>query len=257
MLADADIRAALDAMMNAFDVPQVPLHAIKRRAAMPRATRRNSSVALRAVSAAAAALVVVLTISPARTLGWITSAEERIARILQWAPPPPPPKALEPSIAARTGDLAQIQARVSFRIVPPSGLPSGVIRERLWTTPTLVYSKVTRKWSKGEPEVWFGFDRSRGRSFALAAERFDPRFGPPPALMFEDDSTGGRMLVKHRHFAWRNGTQLMTVDEDPSLGAGEIEAIRTAMGGVPIRGAVTARELNEGTLIRRIVVAAP
>ena len=165
MLADAAIRAALDAMMNAFDVPQVPLHAIKRRAAMPRATAGTSSVALRAVSAAAAALVVVLTISPARTLGWIASAEERIARILQWAPPPPPPKALEPSIAARTGDLAQIQARVSFRIVPPSGLPSGVIRERLWTTPTLVYSKVTRNGRRASPRCGLvSIDRAAGRS---------------------------------------------------------------------------------------------
>jgi hypothetical protein len=39
--------------------------------------------------------------------------------------------------------------------------------------------------------------------------------------------------------------------------AREIVAIRTAMGGVPIRGAATARELNGGTLIRQIVVAAP
>ena len=257
MLADADIRVALDAMMNAFEVPQVSLHAIARRVATPRTQRRNVPPALRAVLAAVAALVVVVTISPTRTVGWITSAGERIAQVLRWTPPPPPPKALVPSIVAHTGNLAQIQARVSFRIVPPSGLPSDVVRERLWTTPTLVYSKVTRKWSKGEPEVWFGFDRSRGRSFALAAQRFDPRFGPPPAFMFEDDSTGGRMLVKHRNFAWRNGAQLMTVNEDPSLGASEIEAIRTAMGGVPIRGAATARELNEGKLIRQIVVAAP
>lgn len=157
----------------------------------------------------------------------------------------------------RYGTLEAAQRRVSFRIVPPAGLPPDVTRERIWTTPTLVYSKVTHRWSKGDAVVTFSFDRLRGRTFTLLAERFDPRFGPPPAYVFEDDSTGGRMLVKHRHFAWRNGDQMMSANQDQTIGAAEIEAVRKAMAGIPLPEAVTAHELNEGTLERLVHVGEP
>ena len=60
------------------------------------------------------------------------------------------------------------------------------------------------------------------------------------------------MLVKHRNFTWRNGSQEMSATESRDLSAAEIEAVRTAMGGITISGATTAHELNEGTLIQRI-----
>ena len=141
--------------------------------------------------------------------------------------------------------------------MPPAGIPDDVTRERIWTTPTLVYSKVTHRWSKGDPEVFFSYDRARGRSFVILANRYDRRFGPPPQYMYEDDSTGGRMLLRHRNFAWRNGDQEMGAIESPDVSAAAIETIRDTMHGVAIPPARTRAELHSGTLVKRIYLLAP
>lgn len=264
MHADVKIRRAFGEMMRAIDVPPAPLAEIMKRTLLERTDRRQPPFLLRFVVAAAVIVAVIFAISPSKTLGVIQIAQERIARIMLWTPPPSPPKNLNASdesdaarFASETLRLAGAQARVSFTIVPPRGLPNDVVRERLTLAPTLVYSKVTRSWSKGKPDLSFLFYRTRGRVFTIFAERYDPRFGPPPAYMFENDSTGGRMLVKHRNFSWRNGDQQMSATVGPEISAGEIEAIRDAMRGVAIPGAVTRARLNAGTLEKRVRIAGP
>lgn len=251
MHTDSQIRSAFEAMMHGFDVPPVPAADIKRRIARPTPIRRRS-VLLRVAAAAAIIAAIPFAISPSQTVALIESTGQRLADIMLWTPPPPPPKSLVATDRAEVATLASAQARVSFRIVPPSGLPRDVTSQRITLLPTLVYSKITHRWSRGEPVVAFDFKRTRGREFGLVAEPYDQRFGPPPAFIFEDDSTGGRMLVKHRNFAWRNGDQMMSMSEDSNISAAEIEAIRAAMGGIPIPGTATKEGLNSGTLIKRI-----
>lgn len=251
MHADSQIRSAFQAMMLGFDVPPLPMTGITRRIADPTPIRERLTL-LRAAVAAAILVAIPFAISPSKTVALIESTGRRLADIVLWTPPPPPPKALVVTDRAEVVDLASAQARVSFRIVPPSGLPSDVTSQRITLLPTLVYSKITHRWSRGEPVVAYDFKRTRGREIGLIAERYDVRFGPPPAFMFEDDSTGGRMLVKHRHFAWRNGDQMMSTSQNRDVSATEIQAIRDTMGGVPIPGATTRSELNSGTLIKRI-----
>jgi hypothetical protein len=257
MLADAQIAQALTAMMQEIEAPTVPLAGIRRRIASQTHRRRSPQVLRIALSAAAAAIALAFVAFPSVTFGLVQTAEQRLAGILQWTPPPPPTDSLSSKISSHSADIASAQSRVSFKLVPPAGLPSDVTHERIWTTPVLVYSKVTHAWSKGDPEVTFVYDRTRSRSFVVITDRYDPRFGPPPRYMYENDSTGGRMLVKHRNFTWRNGDQETGVTESTDLSAAEIEAIRTAMRGTPIPPAQSRAELNSGTLVKQIYLLQP
>jgi len=256
MYDEARLAATFHSMVGATAVPQLPLAAITRRATTS-VPRSYGISLLRRGFAAAVLIALVLWAFRGNTPAFVRAVESRIAAELQWTPPPPAPASLSASIAPRTADLVSAQRRVSFHIVPPAGLPADVTGTRMWTTPVLVYSKVTHAWSKGEPEITFAYGRSGGRSFELIADRYDPRFGPPPKFMFEDDSSGGRYLVKHRNFAWRNGDQAMGATESAGLSAVEIKTIRDAMRAVPIPPAQTAAALQSGTLVKQILLKAP
>lgn len=92
------------------------------------------------------------------------------------------------------------------------------------------------------------------------ADRFDPQSGFPPKYMFEakDDAapSGHPVLVKHEHFAWRNGNQVMSVSEGDGISAKQIEAIQVAMHGVVLH----RRELHapdSGTSFELHVIRKP
>lgn len=256
MYDDARLAAAFRSMVAGTAAPVPPLAAIGRRLAAVAPPSRGGPV-LRLGIAAALLIVLVLVAIRGNTSAFVQTVGSRIAAVLQWTPPPLPPASLSVSIVPRTADIADAQRRVSFRIVPPAGLPADITRVRMWTAPVLVYSKVTHSWSKGEPEITFAYERAGGRSFELIADRYDPRFGPPPRFMFEDDSSGRRYLVKHRNFAWRNGDQAMGATEGAGISAAEIETIRGAMRAVAIPTARTAADLQSGTLVKQILLKAP
>ncbi|MEO6835635.1 MAG: hypothetical protein ABI231_06990, partial [Candidatus Tumulicola sp.] len=156
---------------------------------------------------------------------------------------PAAPASLKSSLKSQTVTLATAQSRVRFTIVPPAGLPKDVVSEKIVTTPTGVFSKATHAWRVGSPALTFTYRRAGGNTFVLLADRYDPQDGLPPKYMFEalDPAPDGRpVLVKHEHFAWRNGSQVMSVNAGEGLSAAEIGSIRLAMHGV----ALLRRELH-------------
>ena len=118
-----------------------------------------------------------------------------------------------------------------FTILPPVDVPLDATLTAVRLTTVLLYSNVTHKWSKDAPAVWFLYRRSNGQTFELTADVYDPRTGPPGRYMFEGiDLPGGRTkLIKHEHFEWRNGDQVMLATAGEGITAAEIVAIRTGM----------------------------
>lgn len=259
MFTDARITAALQTMVHGIDAPTVPLSEIQRKISQPQPVQRHSSrYSIIGTAAAAAALLVVAF--PSIAPGFVQSVEARIAAVLQWQPPPPPPQWLTSAMSSQTATLATAQSRVPFKIVPPAGLPADIVSAKILTTSTVLYSKATHSWRKGTPDVAFTYRRADGRSFTLLADQFDPQAGPPPKYMFQDmgPAPDGRpVLVKHEHFAWRNGNQVMTVSEDDNISAREIEGIRVAMGGVALPRAETRRALDSRTSIKLHLIPKP
>jgi len=237
MSADARIRSAFEAMMAEIDVPAVPLTAIATKVLLPQPAPPRRSWTLVAVAAAAAVLLVLGL--PAMAPGFVQSAAQRIAAILQWTPPPRAPQSVLDAMRVRSGDLASAQARVPFTIVAPKGLPSDVVSETIHTTTPGVYSNATRTWSTGPASVFFVYRRSGGRSFMLLASRYDPADEAPSKYTFEDmdkKRNGQEVIVRRDKFVWRNGDQVTTANTGDGIDAAEIDAIRAAMGGTPIPG---------------------
>lgn len=249
MLTDARLAAALDTILRDIEAPPVPLAAIRQRVARaqprPRAALRFY---LPACAATAALLVFALTaIAP----GFTQTIEAQIEAILQWKPPPPPPFAVDSAMRSQNGTLAAAQSRVSFRIVPPAGLPKDVVSERIVTTPAGAYSKITHSWSVGSPAVTFTYRRADGRTFMLMADRFDPREGPPSRYVFEgmDRMHNGReVMVRRENFTWRNGDQSMSAVAGEGISASEITAVRDAMDGIAVPGTWPPRD---GTIVKQ------
>ena len=131
--------------------------------------------------------------------------------------------------------LAKAEAKVSFHVVPPAGVPSDARLEEIATVGVLVYDKRQKLWSKDWPALSFTYRRTDGREFGLMAERDDARTGPPSNHMWlAEDLPGGKVaLTKYARFSWVNGDQMMSVTTD-GLTAAEIEAIRAAMHGQPV-----------------------
>jgi hypothetical protein len=231
MYTDARLVTALERMLREIEPPPVPYAQIRERIAQRQRPRSHWS--LYAAAGAAAAAMFVLSL-PAVAPGLTQSIEAQIEAVLHWTPPPPAPSSVESAMRSHIGDLAAAQARVDFTIVPPTGLPKDVISERVATTPTGVYSKITDSWSVGSPCVWFVYRRSDGRSFMLLADRFDSRTGPPSRYIFEDrgERDGREVLVRHERYVWRNGDQVMSAVADEGISAPAIQAIRSAMGGI-------------------------
>lgn len=238
MFADARIRAALHAMIRGIDAPPVPLPHIQRKLSQPQPSLRYTSRYLRLTIATVAVMAVLVVALPSISPALVQSIEARYRAALQamgGIAPPPAPESLVSALSPQNATLATAQSRVRFTIVPPAGLPNDIASEKIQTTPTGVYSKITRSWRVGSPVVSFFYRRAGGRSFMLIADRFDPQSQLPSKYMFEakDPAPDGRpVLVKHEMFAWRNGNQIMTVVEGRGISGSEIKAIRAAMHGV-------------------------
>ena len=250
MYADSRIRSGLESMLHHIEVPPVPLLNIQQRMLRPRAiTPRSTGSYVR--TAAAAAIAAIAVSLPIVAPSVVQSVRERIAAILQWTPPPvQPPRWLTSSFTQQRTTLAGAQTMVPFRIVPPAGLPRDVTSSTIQTSSTGLYVKATRSWQKGTPAVFFNYQRSQGRSFALLADRFDPQEGPPGKYMFLDTGKvrdGIPVVIPFQKFTWRNGNQVMSAIAD-GISADEIAAIRTAMHGIVIPPAQTRAEADSGTV---------
>lgn len=238
MLDDARLTASFDAMIRAIPAPPIAMHEIRHRMKLAQKVHRRGRGSERIALATAAAVAIALVALPAVSPGVVQTIEQRYAAALQrlgGIAPPPAPKALLSKLSSQNTSLAAAQSRVSFTIVPPLGLPSDVTSSKIVTTATGVYSKATRVWQPGPPEVYFVYHRSGGRQFALRANKYDPQGEMPAKFMFEarDPGPDGRpVLVKHEQFAWRNGDQELTITQSQDVNAREIEAIRVAMHGI-------------------------
>ncbi len=238
MFTDARIAAALDAMLGGIEAPPVPLAQIRQKTAQSRPT---PDFALRfylpAVAGAVAAFLVFAL--PAVAPGFAQTVQAEIEALLHWKPPSPAPKSVASAMRSQTGSLAAAQARVSFKIVPPVSLPENVVSEKIVTTPTGLYSRITHSWAVGSPAVTFVYRRADGRTFMLMAHRFDPREGPPSKYLFEDMDrmqNGRELIVRRESFTWRNGDQSMSAVAGEGISASEIAGIRNAMDGIAVPG---------------------
>lgn len=240
MPADVRLKTAVETMMHAIEAPAVPLAAIREKMSQAPVClehpRGNGRFAVAAAVAAAAVLSVLPLVSPAVMQG--LEARYRAAlQALGGIAPPPAPTALISQLKSQRVSLTQAQSRVSFTIVPPSGLPKDIVSSKIVVSPTGILNTRTHSWSVGPQEVVFWYRRANGGEFALVADRYDARGERPGEYVFETGGAGanGRpILIKHRHFAWRNGDQQMTATEGRELRAGEILAIQAAMHGSPV-----------------------
>lgn len=251
MFTDARIAAALDIMLGGIEPPAVPLAQIRQKSAQPQpALRPASRFDFAAAGAAVAAALLVLWL-PGVAPGFTQTIEAQIEAIVHWRPPPPPPKSVASAMRSQTGSLPAAQARVSFKIVPPAGLPRDVVSEKILTTRTGVYSKITRSWSVGSPAVTFVYRRADGRTFMLMADRFDSREGPPSKYMFEGTDRirdGREVIVRRESFTWRNGDQSMNAVAGEGISASEIARVRDVMHGIAVPGTWPPRD---GTIVKQ------
>ncbi|MGA8324683.1 MAG: hypothetical protein WB757_01275 [Candidatus Cybelea sp.] len=238
MFTEARITAGLDAMLRQINAPPPPVRQIRERAARKRFVSRQRGRIFWPATAAAAALILVLA-APAVAPGFVQSVEAQIEAILHWKPPPPAPKTVWSAMRPVTVTLAEAQARVPFRIVPPTGLPHDVRAQKIYAGSPGVFSEATHSWSLGTPYVNFVYRRADGRSFSLMATRYAARGEPPSKYMFEDmdrKAHGREVILRRDRFTWRNGDQVMTAIADEGIDATEIVAIRSAMRGTEIPG---------------------
>ncbi len=248
MFTDARIAAALDIMLGGIEPPAVPLAQIRQKMAQSRPALRPASRFY--VPAAVTAALLVLSLR-AVAPGFTQTIEAEIEAIVHWKPPPPPPKTVASAMHPQTGSLAAAQARVSFKIVPPAGLPRDVVSEKILTTPIGVYSKIARSWSVGSPAVAFVYRRADGRTFSLMANRFDSHEGPPSKYVFEDTDRlrdGREVTVRRESFTWRNGNQSINAVAGEGISASEIARIRDAMLGIAVPGTWPPRD---GTIVKQ------
>jgi hypothetical protein len=253
MYDDVRIGSALATMIEGITPPPVPLLAILQKVSRPQAAAQAPPAGwLRPAVAAAAIATAIIVSVPLIAPGVVVTVEARLAQILQWTPPSvPPPDWLTSRLHAQAATLASAQARVSFRIVPPAGLPSDIRSSSVATSLTGIYNKMTRTWELGSQVVFFTYERSGNRSFTLLADRFDPRTGPPPRYMYEDTGrvrNGVPVLVRHEKFTWRNGDQIMSAIDGSGITADEIRAVQSTMHGVPIPVAETRNARDSGTI---------
>jgi hypothetical protein len=188
----------------------------------------------------------VFAVVPLAVPGVAQTIEQRLAALLQWAPPPPAPKSVTDAMVPNEVTVASAQRLVHFQIVPPVGLPHDAGSPKIFLTPTGAYDKSAHTWSVGPPNLTFKYRRANGREFALSAGAYDPA-RPQPKYMFDGDELGPNGLPKrHEHFTWRNGDQSMSATEGDGLSAREIRAIVAAMHGTAQHPATSRSELNSG-----------
>ncbi|MFN2528198.1 MAG: hypothetical protein ABR584_05720 [Candidatus Baltobacteraceae bacterium] len=238
MYTDAQITSTLDAMIAGIDAPPVPLARIHLRMSASPACRPTAARYLRPALAAAAIVIGgVLVSSP----GLVAALEDRYdaaLRAIGLEAPPAVPHSITSSIHSRVTTLAGAQSKVPFTITAPSGLPGDVTTSKIVTAASGIYDDKTKTWHLGAPVITFEYRRSGGRSFFLVAEQSDPATKFAANAIYEPkDLPGGKVaLIKHAHYAWRNGDQVMSASEDVGISAAEIAAIRDAMHGVALPG---------------------
>lgn len=244
MFDDRTLARSADAALSGIAVPPLPLEAILHKMhAVERPRPPHRMALVRLAIAAAAVLGILAGAYPATSVAVIQGIEARYRAALQalgGTAPPPVPDALVKSLRVRHErvTVAQARSRAPFTLVPPSGLPHDVTQSRIELVGTGVYVRTTHTWSKAGNAVTFDYTRSGGRRFQLLADKYDPRNGLPGKYMFEakDPGPDGRpVLVRHLHFAWRNGDQMMSAIADAGISANEILAIEHAMHGVPLQ----------------------
>ncbi len=236
MFTDTRIAATFESLLGTIQAPPAPLDAIRERIARSEPSPRRGAPLRFAVAAAAAVLVFLLV--PWVAPGFAQTIKSEIEALLQWKPPPPAPRSVWSAMRPAAETLATAQARVSFTIVPPTGLPSDVVSEKVSTIAAGVYSKAVHAWSVGARAVAFTYRRADGRSFMLKASWFGAREGAPSKYVFDADERDARGLpVRHDVFSWRNGDQAMSAVAGEGISATEIATIRGAMRGIAIRGA--------------------
>lgn len=241
MFDDAAISQSMSAALRGIPVPPLPLNAILQKMhSQPAASAPQRAGYVRGAVAAAAILGILAGAYPAKSVAVIQSLEARYRAALQalgGTAPPPAPDALLNRLHSREVTLAQARDSVPFRLVAPAGLPDDVTTSRVELIGTGVYVRATRAWHKAGNAVTFTYTRSGGRSFNLLADKYDPRNGLPGKYMFEakDPGPDGRpVIVRHQHFAWRDGDQIMTATAGAGISAREILAIERAMNGEPL-----------------------
>jgi hypothetical protein len=236
MFSEARISDAFKAMLSSIEIPPVPLRDIQQRVAQATSRERPRHRWFWYLPASAVTAIIVLAL-PKVAPGLTQTIEQQVGAILHLTSPPPAPGPIESAMRSQTGSLAAAQARVSFTIVPPAGLPADALLGSIVTAPTGVYSRVTRRWSVGTSAVWFIYRRPGGRTFSLMAERFDPREGPPSKYWFEYRGVrdGRIFVIRHDKFTWRNGEQVMSATAE-GISAVEIARIAAAMNGTTIPG---------------------
>jgi hypothetical protein len=239
MLTDTAICAAADSMLASVNVPPVSISEILGRAEASPRGRREWPVFARPAIAAAAVVAASLVVFPSVAPAVVQSVEAQYRAALQALgghAPPSAPAALVAMLIPQPATLAQAQARVDFRIVPPSGLPSDVVSSSVHIAPVGFYARATHAWGVGEARVSFAYHRTDGREFVLNAAPYDAN-DPPPHYVFEakDPAPDGRpVLIRHELFAWRNGNQVLTAIAGSDISATEIVAIQSAMHGTPV-----------------------
>lgn len=240
MLDDAQLKNGLTAMLGTIDVPPASIAGIRRHMLLQQNARTGSRrLSFPAIAAAAAAIALIAT--PLLSPAVMQSIEARTRAALQalgGIAPPAPPRALLSTLKPEPATLAYAQKRVSFTIVPPTGLPHDITSASIHIVPTGTYIPAAKSWKTGPEEVQFAYHRSGGREFVLTADPYDPKGEKPPEYIFDADAgigpDGKPLLIRHRNFAWRNGDQQMMATEGPELSAAEIRNIETAMHGIPV-----------------------
>lgn len=238
MSADTRLTLAFEAILHGIEVPPVRLEDIQQKISISHSAAKRPKLVRFAVATAAVAVfaVTIPSISPALIQG-IEARYRNALLALGGMAPPRAPQSLLSKLIPKGATLATAQSRVTFTIVPPAGLPSDILSSVIQTIPIGIYSTKTHSWRAGPPEVTFAYRRTGGREFALIAERYEPNGELPSKYMFEAEgptADGRPVLVRHEHFAWRNGDQIMTATEGSDISSSEIRAIQSAMHGVAV-----------------------
>lgn len=237
MSADARLRTELAAMLDAIEAPAVSIAEIRRRQNVPVPSTPSRTRFGAWLTAAVALIVLSLPLTSPAVMEAIEQRYRAALVALGGEAPPQAPPGFAERLEVEGGNLAAAQARVPFTIVPPAGVPSDARLIKIATAQTGTYDRSIRTWRVDARAVTFSYARAHGRSFVLMADRFDPNDATISKYIFEAEDPGsdGRpVLIKHEHFAWRNGSQVMSATEGRELSAREIERIRSAMHGIAL-----------------------
>ena len=258
MHADSFFAARVRDTVGSIPAPAAPIQTILARAAQPEAVPRRGLPALAKLAIGAAAAIALLAVTlPVAAPSLAQTIESRIARLLGWTPPPPAPRAVTDAMKVRAVTLDEARSLVRFTLVPPSGLPSDAVAEKIYAAPQGVYDEQTHAWHVGDVSLAFAYRRNGNRFFTIDVSKFDSREGPPSKYVYNTDEIGANGLpARHEKFTWRNGDQVTQIVAG-ELDAAEILAIRAAMGGTLLRPEASRSSLFYHKVTKMRVIPAP